>query len=99
MRPDAVGDAMAKRYGVSKSDFLDPDSSASMAVRLAKGESHIIQQSTSWLAEHGVSLEALRRAIDTSERRASVAGGSVQRSKVRVRVRDRFLDEEEGSST
>ena len=37
LRPDAVGDAMAARYGVEKRDILDADADASMAVRLARG--------------------------------------------------------------
>ena len=46
IRPEAVGDAMAKRYGVSKSEFLDERTGGdgtSLAVKLAQGETHILQ--------------------------------------------------------
>ena len=61
MRPDAVGEAMAERYGMEKSEILDvTEGKASLAVRLAQGETHLIKQTVGWLAENGVDMEALQ---------------------------------------
>ena len=97
MRPDAVGDAMASRYGVAKADFLDPSADTSMAVRLAQGETHLIGQSTAWLAEHGVDLEALQRAVqgDGGPRGGANGGasaGGTQRSKLLILVKNLSTD-------
>ena len=91
MRPDAVGDAMAKRYGVAKSDFLDPSADSSMAVKLAQGETHLIAQSTAWLAEHGVSLEALQQAVQAGSG-GGATGGATQRSKTLILVKNLSAD-------
>ena len=42
MRADAVGDAVAARYGVDKSELLSSDGATSAAVRLAQGQTHIM---------------------------------------------------------
>ena len=72
---------MAKRYGVSKSEFLDERTGGdgtSLAVKLAQGETHILQQSTDWLAENGVSMEALQQA----SQRLAVGGNKRDRMEV-----------------
>ena len=62
-------------------------------MRLAQGETHIVEQSTSWLAQHGVSLEALQRA-------ASGGGGpDVKRSKTLILVKNLSADTEEAELT
>ena len=93
MRPDAVGDAMAERYGVDKADFLDAreggDKGGSLAVRLAQGETHLIRQSTAWLAQHGVSLEALEKAASASANRGGGRGDTnTVRSKTLLLVKN-----------
>lgn len=60
IRPDAVASAMASNLQVSKSDLLDPESSSSMAVRLALGETNLIKETKEFLAAEGVSLDALK---------------------------------------
>ena len=45
-------------------------------MRLAQGETHLIQQSTAWLEEHGVSLEALQAAAQSGPRGGGGEGGS-----------------------
>ena len=52
MRADAVGDAMAARYDVEKRDILDVDADASMAVRLARGETQMIAQARATFLNH-----------------------------------------------
>ena len=51
-----------------------------MAVRLARGETHMIAQAKDWLSSHGVSLEALQRAV---EKRAGA-----ERSKTLILVKN-----------
>lgn len=60
IRPDAVAGAMASNLQVSKSELLDVESSSSMAVRLALGETNIIKETKEFLASEGVHLEALK---------------------------------------
>ena len=60
IRPDAVASAMATNLQVSKSDLLDVESSSSMAVRLALGETNIIKETKEFLASEGVHLDALK---------------------------------------
>ncbi|KAL3922959.1 MAG: hypothetical protein SGPRY_004375 [Prymnesium sp.] len=61
MRADAVGDAVASSLDVDKRDLLLTEGGASAAVRLAQGESRVIRETREWLAERGVSLEALQK--------------------------------------
>lgn len=60
IRPDAVAGAMASNLQVSKSELLDVESSSSMAVRLALGETNIIKETKEFLASEGVHLDALK---------------------------------------
>ena len=100
MRPDAVGDAMAERYGVAKSEFLDATGSGSLAVRLAQGETHIVHQSTEWLAQHGVSLEALQQAASAgSGGRGRAGADGTKRSKTLILVKNLAADTKEEELT
>ena len=77
MRADAVGDAMSERYGVDKAAILDPTAdvrASSLAVRLAQGETHLIAQTNTWLAENGISTDALQRLVE-----GGGGGGGVER--------------------
>ena len=77
MRSDAVGDALASRYGVEKRELLDTEAEGvSLAVRLAQGQTHIVQQTKQWLASHGVSLAALEQAASASASASSGAAAS-----------------------
>lgn len=51
MRADAVGDAVASRYGIDKRELLSSEGDVSAAVRLAQGETHVIMQTKEWLAQ------------------------------------------------
>lgn len=52
---------VASRMGISKSELLDPTSSDA-AVKQAHAETHIIQETKSYFAQHGVDLEAFQRS-------------------------------------
>ncbi len=73
MRSDTVAEAVAAHYGVTKSDLLDP-TAPDMAVRMALGETQVIAETKSALAEAGVDVEALENA-------AAAAGGKKNQAK------------------
>jgi multiple RNA-binding domain-containing protein 1 len=52
---------IASRMGISKAELLDPTSSDA-AVKQAHAETHIIQETKSYFAQHGVDLEAFQRS-------------------------------------
>ena len=52
---DAVMSTVADRMGISKAELLDPTSSDA-AVKQAHAETHIIQETKSYFAQHGVDL-------------------------------------------
>eukprot|EP00055_Hartaetosiga_balthica_P003226 m.7002 g.7002 ORF g.7002 m.7002 type:complete len:1022 (-) comp2691_c0_seq1:348-3413(-) len=58
LRQDAVVDATAQELGVSKGELLDFKSNSDLAVRVALGETKIIEENKSFLKEHGVQLDA-----------------------------------------
>ena len=91
MRSDAVGDALASRYGVEKRELLDTEAEGvSLAVRLAQGQTHIVQQTKQWLASHGVSLAALEQAASASASASSAAASSpaLRRSSTLILVKN-----------
>ena len=53
--------SISDRLGVTKSDLLDPTSSDA-AVKQAHAETHIIQETKSYFAKHGVDLKAFKKA-------------------------------------
>jgi multiple RNA-binding domain-containing protein 1 len=62
VRDDAVVDNLADRLGLKKGDIMnvkDGLSSGDAAVRLALGETHIIQENRTYFARHGIDMEAL----------------------------------------
>jgi multiple RNA-binding domain-containing protein 1 len=61
LNADAVMSTIAGRMGISKSELLDP-TSADAAVKQAHAETHIIQETKSYFAQHGVDLEAFQRS-------------------------------------
>lgn len=62
MRPDTVAEAIAEHYGVQKRDLMDRDAS-DLGVRMALGETQVINKTKAELRESGVLalLHALRK--------------------------------------
>jgi multiple RNA-binding domain-containing protein 1 len=58
---NAVVDAMAKAYNTSKEQVLDSESRESVAVRLALGETQLVQDTKQFLEQNGVSLDAFNQ--------------------------------------
>ncbi|KAF7984579.1 hypothetical protein HWV62_13803 [Athelia sp. TMB] len=55
---DAVASSIADRMNISKSDILNPDASDNAAVKLALAETHVIQETKTYLEKNGVDLTA-----------------------------------------
>ncbi|XP_065865872.1 multiple RNA-binding domain-containing protein 1-like [Euphorbia lathyris] len=58
MRPDTVAENIARRHGVSKSDFLDREAD-DLAVRIALGETQVIAETKKALLSAGVNIKSL----------------------------------------
>ncbi|KAI3994991.1 hypothetical protein MKX01_019805 [Papaver californicum] len=58
MRPDTVVENIARKYGVSKSDFLDREAD-DLAVRIALGETRVISDTKEGLVNAGINVAAL----------------------------------------
>ncbi|KAH7514831.1 hypothetical protein FEM48_Zijuj11G0132200 [Ziziphus jujuba var. spinosa] len=58
MRPDTVVENIARKYGVNKSDFLDGEAD-DLAVRLALGETQVIEDTKNSLINAGVNVKSL----------------------------------------
>ncbi|XP_054248726.1 probable RNA-binding protein 19 [Indicator indicator] len=59
---NAVADAIAQKYNASKSQVLDHESKDSVAVRIALGETELVQEIRRFLMENGVSLDSFSQA-------------------------------------
>ncbi|KAK1304495.1 Polyadenylate-binding protein RBP47C' [Acorus calamus] len=62
MRPDTVVDNIARIFGVSKSDVLDPEAK-DLASRLALGETYVIKETKQALSNAGINVSALEEFI------------------------------------
>ncbi|KAM9858988.1 putative RNA-binding protein 19 isoform 2-T2 [Aulostomus maculatus] len=58
----AVADAIAEKYNTTKSRVLDHESKGSVAVRMALGETQIVQETRQFLLDNGVSLDSFSQA-------------------------------------
>lgn len=56
--PLQVAENVAKKYGMTKSEFLDPEA-GDLAVRMALGETHIIAETKRALNDVGVNIDVL----------------------------------------
>lgn len=54
MNQDTVATSMAKQLNQTKGEFFDKDAKGSMAVKMAKSETIIINQTKNWLKEHDI---------------------------------------------
>jgi len=59
MRSDTVAEAVAKGHSLTKGELLDHESAQSLAVRMALGETHVVDQTKKMLRESGVNVAAL----------------------------------------
>lgn len=55
---NAVANVMAEKYGTDKSHILDAETSGSLGVRLALGETQIVSETRDFLIENGVVLDS-----------------------------------------
>ncbi|XP_062999963.1 probable RNA-binding protein 19 [Elgaria multicarinata webbii] len=62
MGANAVADAIAQKYNASKSQVLDHEGKGSVAVRVALGETELVQKVRQFLLENGVSLDSFSQA-------------------------------------
>ncbi|PFH49279.1 hypothetical protein AMATHDRAFT_48832 [Amanita thiersii Skay4041] len=58
MNSDAVASSIADRFSIDKNDILNPESGSNPAVKLALAETHIIQETKSYLESQGVILSS-----------------------------------------
>ncbi|XP_034026101.1 probable RNA-binding protein 19 [Thalassophryne amazonica] len=61
----AVADTIAEKYTTTKSQVLDHESKGSVAVRMALGETQIVQETREFLLDNGVSLDSFSQAAAT----------------------------------
>ncbi|XP_067861809.1 probable RNA-binding protein 19 isoform X2 [Heptranchias perlo] len=59
---NAVADAIATKYNATKSQVLDHEGKGSVAVRMALGETQIVQETRQFLVDNGVSLDSFSQA-------------------------------------
>uniref|UniRef100_A0A8C4QD01 RNA binding motif protein 19 n=1 Tax=Eptatretus burgeri TaxID=7764 RepID=A0A8C4QD01_EPTBU len=59
---NALADAIAAKYNTPKSQVLDDDGHGSIAVRLALGETQIVQETRRFLLNNGVQLDCFSQA-------------------------------------
>lgn len=62
MGPNAVADAIAQKYNATKSQVFDHETKGSVAVRVALGETQLVQEVRRFLIENGVSLDSFSQA-------------------------------------
>ncbi|XP_069475328.1 probable RNA-binding protein 19 isoform X2 [Ambystoma mexicanum] len=70
MGTSAVADAIAQKYNTTKSQVLDDEGRGSVAVRVALGETQLVQDVRQFLLDNGVSLDSFSQAA--GERSKSV---------------------------
>ncbi|XP_032655891.1 putative RNA-binding protein 19 [Chelonoidis abingdonii] len=62
MGTNAVADAIAQKYNATKSQVLDDEGKGSVAVRVALGETQLVQDVRQFLIDNGVSLDSFSQA-------------------------------------
>uniref|UniRef100_A0A8D2JJ38 Probable RNA-binding protein 19 n=1 Tax=Sciurus vulgaris TaxID=55149 RepID=A0A8D2JJ38_SCIVU len=62
MGPNAVADAIAQKYSATKSQVFDHETKGSVAVRVALGETQLVQEVRRFLLDNGVSLDSFSQA-------------------------------------
>ncbi|XP_004843785.1 probable RNA-binding protein 19 isoform X2 [Heterocephalus glaber] len=62
MGPNAVADAIARKYNATKSQVFDHETKGSVAVRVALGETQLVQEVRRFLLDNGVCLDSFSQA-------------------------------------
>jgi multiple RNA-binding domain-containing protein 1 len=93
LRGDAVIDTLAERLGLRKSVVLnvkDDMNSGDAAVRLALGETAIIEENRNYFAEHGIDMDALVSVhrMDEASQRKTPESHAKSRSNTRILVKN-----------
>jgi len=70
LRPDTVLDAIAFKLGVNKAALMETQEGEPLAVRLAVAETHLIQETKSYLEAEGVQLDAFSTNKEQSRERS-----------------------------
>ncbi|XP_020663005.3 putative RNA-binding protein 19 [Pogona vitticeps] len=73
MGVNAVAEAVAEKYGAPKSQVLDHELKGSVAVRVALGETELVQKVRQFLLENGVSLDSFSQAAGERSRTVILA--------------------------
>jgi multiple RNA-binding domain-containing protein 1 len=90
VRSDAVVDTLASRLGLRKGDILavkDGMSSGDAAVRLALGETAVIEENRKYFSEHGINMEALV-SLRSKDEANDLTDQKIQRSKTSILVKN-----------
>ncbi|XP_071504479.1 probable RNA-binding protein 19 [Diadema antillarum] len=59
---NAVADVMAQKYEMTKGEVLDTETSSSLGVRMALGETQIVAETRQFLLDNGVALDSFSQA-------------------------------------
>uniref|UniRef100_F7FBF8 Probable RNA-binding protein 19 n=1 Tax=Monodelphis domestica TaxID=13616 RepID=F7FBF8_MONDO len=68
MGTNAVADAVAQKYNATKSQVFDHETKGSVAVRVALGETELVQEVRHFLIKNGVSLDSFSQAAGERSR-------------------------------
>ena len=68
---NAVADSTADQFGVRKSELLDLNTTQSLAVRLALGETQLVSETREFLESHGVKLTSFNNEDTTDTKKCS----------------------------
>eukprot|EP00118_Oscarella_pearsei_P009093 m.50323 g.50323 ORF g.50323 m.50323 type:complete len:949 (+) comp34064_c0_seq16:20-2866(+) len=63
LNPNAIAEVIAAKYATPKGKVLDPETSQSLAVRMALGETEVIQETKDFLQSHGIELNAFEGTV------------------------------------
>ncbi|XP_076452541.1 putative RNA-binding protein 19 isoform X2 [Babylonia areolata] len=69
---DAVATAMAAKYQTDKSDILDDSGRGSLGVRMALGETQLVQETRQFLIDNGVALDSFSQADGERSKRVII---------------------------
>ncbi|KAJ0408715.1 hypothetical protein P43SY_001939 [Pythium insidiosum] len=86
IRGDATVGSLAERMGVKRGDIMDKEN-GNMAVRLAIGETMLVQENKEFFAREGVDLDAIEGALSATKK-APQKAAKIERSTTVVLVKN-----------